>query len=213
MISDKLASLGTIRDRFLNEEAQMGIVLIDTELRVTAANHGALRMLKLTENEVMGRDIRAYLLPDSHAVLASLTSGDVNKAALSFRSEHIGLAVLRTTIYSHDAGHVLFAEQLLMTEERTLGKMTELTNELAGMTRTLQKQKRELEQAQSHIKVLQGLLPICSACKKIRDDEGYWQILETYIKDRCDVQFTHGMCPDCIKEHYPDIYEKLKEEL
>jgi hypothetical protein len=47
---------------------------------------------------------------------------------------------------------------------------------------------------------LSGLLPICATCKKIRDDQGYWQQLEIYIKDRSDADFTHGICPDCLKE-------------
>jgi len=61
----------------------------------------------------------------------------------------------------------------------------------------------ELEAAISRIKVLQGLLPICSHCKKIRDDEGYWQNLEEYISHHSDATFTHGICPDCMVDLYP----------
>ncbi len=63
-----------------------------------------------------------------------------------------------------------------------------------------------LKQALSEIKTLAGLLPICSSCKKIRDDRGYWNTLEKYIMMHSEAQFTHGICPDCAREHYPDHF-------
>jgi DNA-binding response OmpR family regulator len=56
---------------------------------------------------------------------------------------------------------------------------------------------RELEEALSRVKTLQGLLPICSYCKKIRDDQNYWQQVEGYISDHSEAQFSHGICPEC----------------
>ena len=71
-----------------------------------------------------------------------------------------------------------------------------------------QKQMRaDLDEAESEVKVLQGLLPICAACKKIRDDSGYWTQIEGYISERSEAEFSHGMCPDCIKELYPEEYQ------
>lgn len=55
----------------------------------------------------------------------------------------------------------------------------------------------ELEEALANVKQLQGLLPICSYCKKIRDDQNYWSQVESYISDRSEARFTHGICPDC----------------
>jgi len=63
----------------------------------------------------------------------------------------------------------------------------------------------ELEEALGKVKTLKGLLPICSHCKKIRDDEGYWNHLESYIDQHFDAQFSHGICPDCLKKYYPDF--------
>ncbi len=60
-----------------------------------------------------------------------------------------------------------------------------------------------LQHALDNIKVLRGLLPICSHCKKIRDDQGRWHTVETYMRDRADVDFSHGICPDCLNLHYP----------
>ena len=63
----------------------------------------------------------------------------------------------------------------------------------------------DLQQALSEVKTLSGLLPICSSCKKIRDDSGYWQQIEGYIHEHSDAQFTHGLCPECARRLYPDI--------
>jgi phosphoserine phosphatase RsbU/P len=63
---------------------------------------------------------------------------------------------------------------------------------------TLAARIRELEDALAQVKQLQGLLPICSYCKKVRDDKNYWQQVEAYIAERADVQFSHGICPDCF---------------
>jgi hypothetical protein len=66
----------------------------------------------------------------------------------------------------------------------------------------------KLGQALGEIKTLSGLLPICSRCKKIRDDAGYWQLVEVYIRDRADVEFSHGLCPDCARVLYPQVFNK-----
>lgn len=58
------------------------------------------------------------------------------------------------------------------------------------------------KQAAEHIKVLQGLLPICSGCKKIREGASAWHPLEVYIETHSEAQFTHGLCPECIQKHY-----------
>ena len=60
----------------------------------------------------------------------------------------------------------------------------------------------ELQDALDNIKTLNGLLPICSSCKKIRDDNGYWQQVELYIKENSDADFSHSLCPDCANELY-----------
>jgi hypothetical protein len=62
----------------------------------------------------------------------------------------------------------------------------------------------ELQDALANVKTLRGLLPICSYCKKIRDDKGYWNRLESYIRDHSGAEFTHGICPECLKKLYSD---------
>lgn len=63
----------------------------------------------------------------------------------------------------------------------------------------------ELREAAHNIKTLKGFLPICMFCKKIRDDQGYWERLEAYISAHSDAKFSHGLCPECRKQHYPDL--------
>lgn len=69
-----------------------------------------------------------------------------------------------------------------------------------------------IQQQLEQIKTLRGLLPICSHCKKIRDDTGYWETIEVYVRDHSDAEFTHGICPDCVETHYPELAEEEPRE-
>jgi uncharacterized PurR-regulated membrane protein YhhQ (DUF165 family) len=72
---------------------------------------------------------------------------------------------------------------------------------------------KDLKKALSEVKTLRGFLPICANCKKIRDDQGYWNQIEAYLKKHSDAEFSHGICPDCVKKLYPDlVLEPSKEE-
>ena len=78
------------------------------------------------------------------------------------------------------------------------------------LERRLADRVRELEDALSHVKRLQGLLPICCYCKKIRNDQNYWQQIEIYIAERSDVQISHGICPDCYEKFVTPQFEERK---
>jgi len=69
----------------------------------------------------------------------------------------------------------------------------------------------ELQHALASVKTLSGLLPICAGCKKIRNDDGYWTMVETYLSEHSDAEFSHGICPDCGKELYGDLYVDERE--
>jgi PAS domain S-box-containing protein len=62
-----------------------------------------------------------------------------------------------------------------------------------------------LQEALAQVKTLRGFIPICSGCKKIRDDAGYWQAVEVYVRDHTEAEFSHGLCPDCARTLYPDV--------
>ena len=64
---------------------------------------------------------------------------------------------------------------------------------------------KELQEALTPVKTLRGLLPICSHCKSIRDDQGYWGQIEAYIGNHSEAEFSHGICPECAKKYYPDF--------
>jgi DNA-binding response OmpR family regulator len=81
-----------------------------------------------------------------------------------------------------------------------------LQQDLVEKNAELQAKNEELQQALDQVKLLSGLLPICANCKKIRDDQGYWQDVAGYIRDHSEAEFTHGICPDCMQKLYPDLY-------
>jgi len=68
-----------------------------------------------------------------------------------------------------------------------------------------QRVEYDLSRANDEVKVLKGIIPICAACKKIRDDKGYWTQVESYIRSHSEAEFSHGLCPDCVKKLYPEL--------
>ena len=69
-----------------------------------------------------------------------------------------------------------------------------------------------LTEALGRVKKLSGLIPICSSCKKIRDDQGYWNQLEVYISEHSDASFTHSFCPECVRRLYPEIFAEPQRQ-
>ena len=72
------------------------------------------------------------------------------------------------------------------------------------ITENVEARRLILREKESEIKQLRGMLPICASCKKIRDDKGYWSQIETYIKKHSEAEFTHGICPECMRKLYPE---------
>jgi hypothetical protein len=90
-------------------------------------------------------------------------------------------------------------------EQEIIRQVLTLNQELSNLTRALHKKNAQLEAALSQVKTLSGLLPICSHCKSVRDDKGYWKQIEAYIGKHSDATFSHSICPDCAKKLYPDF--------
>ena len=98
-----------------------------------------------------------------------------------------------------------------LLEERIAQRTAALTREVAERKRYAEERDQliiELQEAMARIKVLTGLLPTCAACKKIKNAEGNWMRMEAYIEDHSNARFTHGICPTCAKELYPEIFGK-----
>jgi len=77
---------------------------------------------------------------------------------------------------------------------------------------TLEEDRKRLQKALDEVKTLRGIIPICANCKQIRDDQGYWSQVERYISAHTDVQFSHGICPECMKKLYPEFAAKKKKK-
>ncbi len=189
---------------YLDLHGKLAVVIIDNDLIITHANRGFETLLQLTQSPV-GDDITELLSPEGRMVFEAVDIGEHQSALLAFTPPNRSGLVLNGVIFHTEQGFVLFGEHLLRTEEETLKQMTLLNNELINLTRETQRQRRELEHAHSQIKVLRGLLPICSACKKIRDEQGYWKKIEAYITEYSEASFSHGMCDECMKELYGDL--------
>ncbi len=85
--------------------------------------------------------------------------------------------------------------------------LTKQNSEIQTKNDELSQLNDQLKTALDEVKSLSGMLPICSNCKKIRDDKGYWNQVEIYIKDHSEAHFSHGICPDCIEDLYPEVIE------
>ena len=105
-----------------------------------------------------------------------------------------------------EAGGVDYVTKPVQLDEAAARIRTHLT--MARLRRELQEKNAALEAALSRVKLLSGLLPICSSCKKIRDDKGYWNQIETYILEHSEAEFSHSICPECFDELYPEYSAK-----
>src|SRR5450759_5739408 len=115
----------------------------------------------------------------------------LNAGAKDFVSKPFDLAEVLIRVYT------MLEVRLLHLETKKLYDRVEAAN-------------RELTQALSEVKVLRGILPICSYCKKIRDDKDYWQSVEGYISNRTEAQFSHGFCPECFEKHVKPQLDAMK---
>jgi transcriptional regulator with PAS, ATPase and Fis domain len=97
------------------------------------------------------------------------------------------------------------------------GKLLGAVETLQDITRLKQVEEEkqrlnvELTDAMNQLKTLRGLIPICAACKKIRDDKGYWNQIETYVEEHSEAVFSHGLCPECFQQYFPDASKPRKE--
>ncbi len=101
----------------------------------------------------------------------------------------------------------------VLGEDGDLISAVHIISDITALTRAEEQQKNlisELQNALAKVKTLSGFLPICASCKKIRDDKGYWNQIETYIRDHSEADFSHGICPECAKNLYPGFELSFK---
>ncbi len=124
-------------------------------------------------------------------------------------------ALIRVTIFISIAGVATFlSTQRKRVEGLLLETNRQLESEVEERRKTEQEKENiisELKKTLAELKILRGILPICSFCKKIRNDKGYWDQVEIYVGQHSDAEFSHGICPECVDKHY-SIYSKEKDK-
>jgi len=155
--------------------------------RILWANKAELDLLGCTREEYIGHHVAEFHVDKDLAekMLERLARGET-------------LESYESRLRCKDGGikHVLIDANVLWED----GKFVH--------TRSFTRDITALREAQEKIKVLRGLLPICSSCKKVRDDNGYWNRIEVYIAERSEAEFSHGVCPDCLRKLYPQYSDK-----
>jgi PAS domain S-box-containing protein len=191
--------------RAIFDNANDGILLADEETKkFYTGNNTACQMLGYSLEEIKNLGV-----PDIHP------KEDLPYVIEQFEKQvRREIAVAKDLPVKRKDGTVFYAD--VNTSSLTLAGR----KYLLGIFRDVTEHKRaeeereklihELQDALGKIKTLSGMLPICASCKKIRDDEGYWNQIEAYIGDHSEAEFTHSICPECMKKLYPDFADEEK---
>jgi len=175
---------------------------------VTNWNAGAEHLFGYTAAEMLGRSSSVLLPP----ALARELSGIYELLKGGQRIEHFETVRVRKDGTRLDVS--LTISPIKSAAGRIIG--------LSAVARDISQRKREererndliqqLSDSLARVKTLSGLLPICSGCKKIRNDAGYWEAVEAYLQQHTDAKFTHSLCQDCVRRLYPDIADEILDE-
>jgi len=162
-------------------------------------NQGAQRMYGYTAAEMIGQRVAVLMPPDRVREMAAIHER-------IRRGEHV---IRYETIRVRKDGSPISVSITVSPVKGTDGQVIGASSIARDITERKQEEAerlqliRELTNALQHVKTLSGLLPICSCCKKIRDDQGYWQSVEVYVRNHSDAEFSHSICPDCLAREYP----------
>ena len=176
----------------LVESMEDGVLVLDAWDRVVDVNPTA-RVLMGGAAEIIGRAVDEVPGPLGAAIAGLCARG----------GDHLEISLPGTPGLYID----VHLSPLVDRDGSTSGKVLVLHDLSERRALELEREKliADLQAALGDIKTLRGLLPICASCKKIRDDEGSWNGLERYIMDHSDAQFSHDICPDCMRKLYPDL--------
>ncbi|MBU1317599.1 MAG: response regulator [candidate division Zixibacteria bacterium] len=117
-------------------------------------------------------------------------------------NEEVAVTAMQSGAYDYLVKGTLSSKSLYRAIHNALEKR-DLQKQIEDHSHQLEQKICELEEALAHVKRLQGLLPICMHCKRIRDDTQTWRQMESYIQEHSDAMFSHALCEDCRREHYP----------
>ena len=164
-------------------------------------NEGAQRMYGHTEQEMIGRRVAVLMppdrLPEMAAILDRIRRGErvVRYETVRVRKDGTPIPVSVTVSPVKDAGGRIVGASSIARD------VTGRKREEAGRLQLI----GELTNALQRVRTLSGLPPIRPCCKKIRDDHGYWQSVEVYVREHSDVEFSHSICPDCMVREFPGV--------
>ena len=193
------AALQEYMDRLLD----IIVVLLDENGIIQYHNAGAKKLFKI-KTCAEGESFSKFISRESYDKLMNSTK-NWNKLSIDVKNTVKVLLEVFCNVYRDESGLLIVGGRKMLSNEEVFNKMAVLNNEAMNLYRELHRKNVELENALTKIKTLRGLIPICSSCKNIRDDSGYWEHLETYITHHSDAEFTHSICPKCAKQLYPDL--------
>ncbi len=183
------------------ESSDDGIISATADGVILSWNKGAEKILGYSSEEAVGRSLFA-LMP--------LSVGEQFLDVHRKTSEGSTVNRLETRCTRKDGSQIdvsLTLSPIRMPDGRITGAST-IVRDITERKRAEAEREKllaELSQAMKEVKALSGLLPICAGCKKIRNDNGYWQQVEIYIQEHSEAEFTHGLCPECMKRLYPQF--------
>jgi PAS domain S-box-containing protein len=184
-----------VRRRILVDQSRDGIVVLDQEGKVHEANRRFAAMLGYTVEEVQQLSVWDWDFQWSKARLMEMLR-KVDDSGDHFETIHKRKDGTLFEVEISTNGAVYQNRKLVFC----------VCRDITDRKRSEEERKQliqELQTALAEVKTLRGIIPICTQCKKIRDDDGYWQRVEQYIEERSDVLFTHGICGECAKKIYP----------
>jgi len=179
-----------------------GAFVVSTERNLVNINNAAERMFGYSANELIGKSTDILHIDYEHYVefggiiKTYFDSGETAKFQFQMKRKNGELFPSEHTV------------SLLMNDDGKNIGIVSIVRDISKLKQHEQEREKlifDLQKALTEIKKLSGLLPICSICKKIRDDQGYWEQIESYIEKHADVDFSHGICPECAKKYYPDL--------
>lgn len=186
--------------RSLAENTSDLLYRTDTEGRIIFLSKSVSELSGYTMEEALGLNMAkdVYLVPEEREQFLSTLKRDGKvrnfTARLKRKDGSIWWASTNAHFFLDQDGRIAGVEGIARD-----------ISELKQAQEAREKLIEELKAAMAQIRTLSGMLPICSSCKKIRDDKGYWQRIEAYIYEHTDAQLSHGLCPDCVKKFYPEF--------
>lgn len=190
----------------IDRDSSVVVVVVDSAGTIETCNEGLKSLLGL-EEPPLGRSLAECLSDESRRTLEELDlSVPPDALSISFLGP-LAPVIMHCEIAPFSGGLVILGTRRTLSDDESFRSLSSLNNELMNLNRLLQRQNLELERAQATIKTLSGLIPICSLCKKVRNDDGYWQAVESYVAKHSEARFSHSVCEECVREHYADLVE------